>query len=75
MHPFLFELTWQDEGQVLQMRKQEVLAGPQIAHGGSGCVWTGTQLVDHLQEEDELIFTFLSLFFYFFNIPKPSVTW
>lgn len=65
MHPFLFELTWQDEGQVLQMRKQEVLAGPQIAHGGSGCVWTGAQLVDHLEEE--FIFTFLALFFTLFQ--------
>lgn len=28
-------LTGQDEGQVLQVREQEVLAGPQIAHGGT----------------------------------------
>ena len=45
-------LTGEDEGHVLQVREQEVLAGPQIAHGGSRCVGAGTQLVDHLREED-----------------------
>lgn len=37
---------------MLQVREQEVLAGPQIAHGRSRCVWAGTQLVDHLREGD-----------------------
>lgn len=37
---------------MLQVREQEVLAGPQIAHGGSRCVRAGTQLVDHLREEN-----------------------
>lgn len=37
---------------MLQVREQEVLAGPQIAHGRSRCVWAGAQLVDHLREGD-----------------------
>lgn len=45
-------LTRQDEREVLQVREQEVLAGPQIAHSRSRCVWAGTQLVDHLREGD-----------------------
>lgn len=43
------ELTCQDKGEVLQVGEQEVLAGPQVAHGGSRCVGTGAQLVDHLK--------------------------
>lgn len=39
---------------MLQVREQEVLAGPQIAHGGSRCIRAGTQLIDHLEEGDEL---------------------
>lgn len=46
------ELTWQDEGQVLQVWEQEILTGPQVAHCGSRCVWTSTQLVDHLREKE-----------------------
>lgn len=37
------------------MREQEVLAGPQIAHCGSRCVWAGTQLIDHLREEERVL--------------------
>lgn len=42
---------------MLQVREQEVLAGPQIAHSGSRCVWAGTKLVDHLRGRK---FTFFS---------------
>lgn len=43
-------LTGQQEGQVLQVGEQEVLAGPQVAHGGPRGVRAGTQLVDDLGE-------------------------
>lgn len=41
-------LTWQGEGHVLQVREEEVLAGPQVAHGGARRVRAGAQLIDHL---------------------------
>lgn len=37
---------------MLQVRVQEILTGPQIAHGGSRCICVGTQLVDHLGEPE-----------------------
>lgn len=37
---------------MLQVRVQEILTGPQIAHGGPRCVRVGTELVDHLGETE-----------------------
>lgn len=39
---------------MLQVRVQEILTGPQIAHGGSRCICVGTQLVDHLREPEAI---------------------
>lgn len=43
---------------MLQVRVQEILTGPQIAHGGSRCICVGTQLVDHLREPEEIHFIY-----------------
>lgn len=51
-------LTRYDKGQMLQVRVQEILTGPQIAHGGSRCICVGTQLVDHLREPEAINFIY-----------------
>lgn len=48
---------------MLQVRVKKILTGPQIAHGGSRCIWVGTQLVDHLREREAMIF-FFNIFLY-----------
>lgn len=41
---------------MLQVRVQEILTGPQIAHRWSRCICVGTQLVDHLSGPDAINF-------------------
>lgn len=43
---------------MLQVRVQEILTCPQIAHGGSRCICVGTQLVDHLREPEAVTFIY-----------------
>lgn len=46
---------------MLQVRVQEILTGPQIAHGGSRCICVGTELVDHLREQEAIYFISINL--------------
>lgn len=59
---------------MLQVRVQEILTGPQIAHGRSRCICVGTQLVDHLREPEAINFIYyiyinLNMFYLYNEYP------
>lgn len=59
---------------MLQVRKKEILACPQIAHGRSRCVWAGAQLVDHLRKQESVLGKQVHyyIYTYFFLLINPA---